>query len=85
MYCENFVMIVLTADAGGHFKNRATIPLAPCILYSSVFFKLMQRPKPPDAGTTEIIGTTVMNNRNDRNIRNDYNDQELCGNSEEQT
>jgi hypothetical protein len=24
-------MIGLTADAGGHFKKRATIPLAPCM------------------------------------------------------
>ncbi len=32
VYCENFVMIGLTADAGDHFKNRASIPLAPCIL-----------------------------------------------------
>ncbi len=26
-------MIGLTANAGGHFKNRATIPLAPCTVY----------------------------------------------------
>ncbi len=34
LYCENFVQIGVTADAGDHFKNRATIPLAPCILYT---------------------------------------------------
>jgi hypothetical protein len=31
VYCKNFIIIGLTADAGDHFKNRATIPLAPCI------------------------------------------------------
>ncbi len=36
VYCENFVMIGLTADAGDHFKNRATIPLAPCICIKPV-------------------------------------------------
>ncbi len=36
LYCENFVMIGLTADAGGHFKNRATIPLAPCTNVSCI-------------------------------------------------
>jgi hypothetical protein len=30
VYCENFVMIGLTADAGDHFKKRVSIPLAPC-------------------------------------------------------
>jgi hypothetical protein len=33
LYCENFIIIGLTADAGDYFKNRATIPLAPCIPY----------------------------------------------------
>jgi hypothetical protein len=27
VYCENFVRIGLTADAGDNFKNRASIPL----------------------------------------------------------
>ncbi len=27
VYCENFVMIGLTADAGDNFKNRASIPV----------------------------------------------------------
>jgi hypothetical protein len=31
VYCENFVMIRLTADAGDSFKKRASIPLTPCI------------------------------------------------------
>ncbi len=31
VYCENFVMIGLTVDAGDHFKKWAAIPLAPCI------------------------------------------------------
>ncbi len=31
VYCENFVMIGLMADAGDNFKKRASIPLAPCI------------------------------------------------------
>jgi hypothetical protein len=31
VYCENFVMIGLTADAGDNFKKRASIPLAPCM------------------------------------------------------
>ncbi len=30
MYCDNFVMIGQTADAGDNLKNRATIPLASC-------------------------------------------------------
>jgi hypothetical protein len=30
VYCENFVMIGLTTNAGDTFKNRAAIPLAPC-------------------------------------------------------
>jgi hypothetical protein len=33
MYCENLVMIGLMAEAGDKFKNRAPIPLTPCILY----------------------------------------------------
>jgi hypothetical protein len=33
VYCENFVMIGLTAESGDHFKNRASIPLAPYISY----------------------------------------------------
>ncbi len=33
IYCENFVMIGLTADAGDHFKNRAAIFLVPSTLY----------------------------------------------------
>ncbi len=40
VYCENFVMIGLTVDAD-HFKNRAAIPLAPCIqavVYLGGFF-----------------------------------------------
>jgi hypothetical protein len=32
VYCEKFVMIGLTADAGDNFKNRVSIPLAPCSL-----------------------------------------------------
>jgi hypothetical protein len=42
-YCENFVMIGLTVDAGDHFKKRAAIPLAPCrydpghILFLTIF------------------------------------------------
>ncbi len=31
VYCENFVMIGLTADAGDNFKNQAPIPFAPCM------------------------------------------------------
>ena len=31
VYCENFVMIGLTADAGDNFKKRASIPLVPCM------------------------------------------------------
>ena len=31
VYCENFIMIGLKADAGDNFKKRASIPLAPCI------------------------------------------------------
>jgi hypothetical protein len=36
VYCENFVMIGLTADAGDTFKKRASIPLAPCICFLSL-------------------------------------------------
>ncbi len=31
VYCENFVMIGLTVDAGDHLQKRAAIPLAPCM------------------------------------------------------
>jgi hypothetical protein len=31
VYCEDFVIIGQTADAGDNFKNRAAIPLASCI------------------------------------------------------
>ncbi len=33
VYCENFVMIRLTADAGDTFKKRASIPLGPCTYF----------------------------------------------------
>ncbi len=32
VYCDNFVRIGLTADAGDNFKNRVPIPLAPSIV-----------------------------------------------------
>jgi hypothetical protein len=31
VYCENLVMIGLTAHAGDKFENRAPIPLTPCM------------------------------------------------------
>ncbi len=43
VYCENFVVIGLTADAGDHFKNRAAIPLAPCrVLEEALDFPLFK-------------------------------------------
>jgi hypothetical protein len=54
VYCENFVMIGLTAGAGDYFKNRASIPFAPCKVqkksqnsrnqgFSYYFFLLIRR------------------------------------------
>jgi hypothetical protein len=36
VYCENFAMIGQPAHAGDSFKNRASIPLAPCICLRAV-------------------------------------------------
>jgi hypothetical protein len=39
VYCENFVMIGLTADAGDHVKNRAQYPSHPHIqIYMNLCF-----------------------------------------------
>ena len=38
VYCENFIMIGLKADAGDNFKKRASIPLAPCIYAQVIYF-----------------------------------------------
>jgi hypothetical protein len=41
VYCENFVMIGLTADAGDNFKNQASIPLAPCVMLYRKLYNLL--------------------------------------------
>ncbi len=50
VYCENFVMIGQTVDAGDHFKKRAAIPLAPrsrlfkFVIYAQVQVHAVQKP-----------------------------------------
>jgi hypothetical protein len=43
VYCENFVMIGLMADAGDNFKNRAPIPFAPCTGISQININFLKR------------------------------------------
>jgi hypothetical protein len=57
VYCENFVMFGLTADAGDNLKNRTPIPLAPCIYETSntsLRSKSLNIPSPTSTRTTLI-------------------------------